>query len=147
MSNNQDFKEIVKEARQEFWNIIIYLLNRDIDINTILSVLSVSRWEIEELQSAKGGEARRIAINLAKDAYELNLTAKDIEKTTGVNKFEFINYMEEEVEIDREYKKADNGEKKNKPMIKARRITKLPDDYKSPLSKENERILKLLRNL
>jgi hypothetical protein len=145
MSDTQDLEIIIREARQKVWDIIIHLINNNVDMNTIIFVLNVSRWEIEELKSAKDDEAKRIAINLAKDAQELNLTAKDIEQTTRVDRVEFIKYMEEAVEINSENKKDDLCEKKNKPMIKARRITKLPDNYRSPLSKENERLLKLLR--
>lgn len=106
MSNNQSIEETIKEARQEVRNIIIHLLDKDVDINTILSVLTVNRWELEELKSV-----RTVEIN-----------SENKKDTISVNKT-------------------------YKPKIKARRITKLPDDYQSPLSRENERLLKLLRNL
>jgi len=148
MTNKKDFDVIIKEARQEFWNIIIHLLEKDIDINTILSVLTINRWELEELKSAKDDEATKIAIRLAKEAHRLNLTVKDIEKTTDINRMKFIGFMKEDVrELDgMELNDCKAKEKSNNPE-NMRKSTRLPDDYEPPLSKENMNLLKMLRRL
>ncbi|MFD1349491.1 hypothetical protein [Oceanobacillus caeni] len=148
MDNKQDFDGIVKEARQEFWNIIIHLLEKDIDINTILSVLTINRWELEELKSAKDDEATKIAIRLAKEAHRLNLTIKDIEKTTGIKRMKFIGFMKEDVRESESVVLNDckAKEKSNNPK-NMRKSTRLPDDFETPLSKENMNLLKMLRRL
>ncbi|WP_430789152.1 hypothetical protein VBD025_02910 [Virgibacillus flavescens] len=96
MNNNQDFEDIVKKARKKVWNIVISLLDNKVDIYTIIGILAVERNDLEELQGGKYEVAKRIAINLAEEAHELNLTAKTIEEKTGVRQSEFIKFMKEE---------------------------------------------------
>lgn len=149
MSNKQDFEGITKEAKQEIWKIIISLLTKKVDIDTIFSVLTFNREELEDVKRTMQEDPKRIAINLAKDAHMHNLTPEYIEKTTGVESSVFIKYMKEEV-VERNNGQLGGGKAKNKikPRIKPRgKTTRLPDDYKSPISKENERLLKLLRRL
>jgi hypothetical protein len=97
MSYNHDFEDIVREASREIWGIVIGLLTKKVDFDTILRILAVKRSDLEEIQKAINGEEKRIAVNLAislaMDAHELNLTANIIEEKTGVDRSEFIKYM------------------------------------------------------
>lgn len=143
MSN--DFEGVVSEASKDIWNIVIDLLDKKVDFDTILRILEVKRSDLKELQHAMYGDAERIAIKLAIDAHELNLTAGIIEEKTGVDRSEFIKYMIEEGNSHN--KVGENcyaGDKRNKPVT-ARKITRFPNDYESELSKENKQIVELLR--
>lgn len=111
--------------------------------------MAINRSEIEELKSARNDEATKIAINLAKEAKRLNITTEEIERVTGIDSYKFIKYMKEET-VERSNGQLEGGKvkKKIKPKIKPRgKTTRLPADYQSPILKENERLLKLLRRL
>lgn len=152
MSNLHNFEEVVRKARADIWGIIINLFSKNIDIDTVIHILSFDKEELEELEETIQGKntdvARNIAISLAKDANELNLTAPIIEEKTGVAQSEFINFMNQNVGgIDIRKQAKENVGIKAKNRVRARGITKLPESYKSELSKENERAIKLLRSI
>ncbi|WP_419893162.1 hypothetical protein [Oceanobacillus kimchii] len=76
MSSKNCNDNIIKKARKEVWNIVTGLLDHDVDVSTIQTALAINCSEIEELKSERNVESIRIAINLAKEAKGLNLTAE-----------------------------------------------------------------------
>jgi len=143
MSN--DFEGVVKEASKDIWKIVINLLDKKVDFDTILRILAVKRSDLKELQHAMYGDVERIAIKLAIDAHELNLTAEIIEEKTGVDRSEFIKYMTEEGNSHNKVGKDCYAGDKRTELVSARKITRFPDDYESELSKENKQVVELLR--
>lgn len=109
MSSKSNNESIIEEARQEVKNIIIRLIENNVDISTIMHVLSIGRLELEELKSMRD-EKRR--------------------ESKGC--------------VQRQSEAVTNA---NRNRIKPRKITKFPSNYKSELSKENERVIRLVRSL
>ncbi|GAA0500637.1 hypothetical protein GCM10008986_29950 [Salinibacillus aidingensis] len=76
MSNKQDFEGITKEAKQEIWKIIISLLTKKVDIDTIFSVLTFNREELEDvkrtMQESKFPLLAMNPLNLISSCYACN---------------------------------------------------------------------------
>ncbi|WP_218775539.1 hypothetical protein [Oceanobacillus senegalensis] len=106
MSSKSNNENIIEEARQEVKNIMIRLIENNVDISTILHVLSIDRLELVELKGVQDEEVRE----------------SKVRQSNAVTNT-------------------------NRKRIKARKITKFPSNYKSELSKENERVIKLIRSL
>lgn len=98
MSEEKDYFEVIRKARRDVWNIVFYLLRKDIEVEMILHTLTISREEVEEIQTLLKGEERadliRIAISFARDATQHGLTIEVIEEKTGVNRAYFIEYFD-----------------------------------------------------
>ncbi|MFD1173924.1 hypothetical protein [Oceanobacillus picturae] len=139
MSN--DFEAVVGEASKDIWNIVLDLLHKEVNFETILRIPDDKRKELEELQHSTYGDSERIAVNFAKDALKLNLTTDIIEEKTGVDRSSFIRYMKEEGDSRNKVEPDCNARDKRKK--KAGKITTL-NYNESDLAKENKKIIDLL---